>query len=92
MTEAWSPLARGGDLLREATIDRIASAQGRTPAQIVLRWHLQQGNVVIPKSVTPSRIEENFQIFDFALSEEEMLEISELDSGTRIGPDPTSFG
>jgi 2,5-diketo-D-gluconate reductase A len=92
LTEAWSPLARGGDLLREATIDRIAASQGRTPAQVVLRWHIQLGNVVIPKSVTPSRIEENFQLFDFTLSEEEMLEISELDSGRRTGPDPATFG
>jgi diketogulonate reductase-like aldo/keto reductase len=92
LTEAWSPLARGGDLLQEPTIDRIAAAQGRTAAQVVLRWHIQLGNVVIPKSVTPSRIEENFQLFDFALSEEEVLEISELDSGRRTGPDPATFG
>jgi 2,5-diketo-D-gluconate reductase A len=92
VTEAWSPLARGGDLLGEPTIDRIASAQNRTPAQIVLRWHIQLGNVAIPKSVTPSRIEENFQVFDFTLSEEEMLEISALDSGRRTGPDPATFG
>ncbi len=92
VTEAWSPLARGGDLLQEATIDKIAASQGRTPAQVVLRWHLQLGNVVIPKSVTPSRIQENFQIVDFTLSEEEVLEISELDSGRRTGPDPATFG
>lgn len=92
VTEAWSPLARGGDLLQAATIDKIASSQGRTAAQVVLRWHIQLGNVVIPKSVTPSRIEENFQIFDFTLSEEEMLEISELESGRRTGPDPATFG
>jgi 2,5-diketo-D-gluconate reductase A len=92
LTEAWSPLARGGDLLQETVIDRIAASQGRTAAQIVLRWHIQLGNMVIPKSVTPARIEENAQLFDFSLSEEEMLEISELDAGRRTGPDPATFG
>jgi 2,5-diketo-D-gluconate reductase A len=92
VTEAWSPLGRGGDLLQEPTLERIATQQGRTTAQVILRWHIQLGNVVIPKSVTPSRIEENFQILDFSLSEEEMRAIGELDAGKRIGPDPARFG
>lgn len=92
VTEAWSPLGRGGDLLEEPVLEEIAARYGRTPAQVVLRWHVQIGNVVIPKSVTPSRIEENFQIFDFALSEDEVRAIDGLETGTRIGPDPTTFG
>jgi 2,5-diketo-D-gluconate reductase A len=89
-TEAWSPLAQGA-LLNDGTIAAIAADEGRTPAQVVLRWHLQLGNVVIPKSVTPERIRENFEVFDFELSEEEMDAIARLDSGERIGPDPATF-
>jgi 2,5-diketo-D-gluconate reductase A len=90
-TECWSPLGRGA-LLQDETIGAIASAHDRTPAQVVLRWHLQLGFVVIPKSVTPSRIEENFQVFDFSLSDEEMDAIASLDSPDgRIGPDPAEF-
>jgi 2,5-diketo-D-gluconate reductase A len=89
-TEAWSPLAQG-ELLDDATIVRLAENHGRTPAQVVLRWHLQLGNVVIPKSVTPARIRENIEVFDFSLTEREMSEIGELDSGDRIGPDPATF-
>lgn len=92
VTEAWSPLARGGDVLRDPVLTEIASRHGRSPAQIVLRWHVQLGNVVIPKSVTPARIEENFRIFDFALSDEDMEAIRGLDSGQRTGPDPATFG
>jgi 2,5-diketo-D-gluconate reductase A len=92
VTEAWSPLERGGQLLRDGAVAKIASQQGRTPAQIALRWNIQLGNVVIPKSVTPSRIEENFHIFDFALTDEEMHAIGRLDSGQRTGPDPATFG
>jgi 2,5-diketo-D-gluconate reductase A len=92
ITEAWSPLGRGGDLLEEPVLVKIAGRHERTPAQVVLRWHLQIGNVVIPKSVTPSRIEENFQLSDFSLSDEEVRAIEELDCGRRIGPDPTTFG
>ena len=66
-------------------------AHSRTPAQVVIRWHLQLGNVVIPKSVTPARIEENFEVFDFQLSAGEMEAIKELDAGKRIGPDPDTF-
>jgi 2,5-diketo-D-gluconate reductase A len=89
-TEAWAPLGRGR-FLDDPVIREIASAHNRTPAQVVLRWHIQLGNVVIPKSVTPSRIEENFQIFDFELTREEMGRIQELDRGERTGPDPDTF-
>jgi 2,5-diketo-D-gluconate reductase A len=87
VTEAWSPLAQGAVLGEPA----ITGAHAKTPAQVVIRWHLQQGNVVIPKSVTPQRIEENFEVFDFALSDGEMEAIDELDAGRRIGPDPDTF-
>jgi diketogulonate reductase-like aldo/keto reductase len=90
VTEAWSPLGQGS-VLEEPRIREIASAHHRTPAQIVLRWHLQLGNVVIPKSVTPERIEENFHIFDFELSGNEMRAIAELDGGERTGPHPDTF-
>jgi 2,5-diketo-D-gluconate reductase A len=90
VTEAWSPLAQGG-VLEDSTIVAIARAHAKTPAQIVLRWHLQLGNVVIPKSVTPQRIEENFDLFDFELDDEQMLDIRGLDAGERTGPDPDSF-
>jgi 2,5-diketo-D-gluconate reductase A len=89
-TEAWSPLAQG-DLLANETIAAVAARHDRTPAQVVLRWHLQLGNVVIPKSATPKRIRENFAVFDFELSEEDMTEIAALDVGNRIGPDPSNF-
>jgi 2,5-diketo-D-gluconate reductase A len=89
-TEAWSPLAQG-DLLVNETIAAVASRHDRTPAQVILRWHLQLGNVVIPKSVTPARIRENFEVFDFALDDEDMTEIAALDVGKRIGPDPSTF-
>jgi diketogulonate reductase-like aldo/keto reductase len=91
LTEAWSPLGKG-ELLDDPVIEEIASAHERTPAQVVLRWHIQLGNVVIPKSVTPSRIEENFRVFDFALSADEMGRLGELDRGERTGPDPDTFG
>lgn len=89
-TEAWSPLAQG-ELLDEETIVHIAEGHGKTPAQVILRWHLQLGNVVIPKSVTPSRIRENIDIFDFELSREDIAAIEDLDTGARIGPDPATF-
>jgi diketogulonate reductase-like aldo/keto reductase len=90
VTEAWSPLAQGA-VLDEPAILQIAAAHARTPAQVVIRWHLQLGNVVIPKSVTPRRIEENFAVFDFELSEVEMQAIEALDAGRRTGPDPDIF-
>ncbi|HEY5708147.1 MAG TPA: aldo/keto reductase [Solirubrobacterales bacterium] len=89
-TEAWSPLAQG-ELLDDEAIVRLAEDRGKTPAQVILRWHLQLGNVVIPKSVTPSRIHENIDIFDFELSDEEMATIEGLNGGSRIGPDPATF-
>ena len=89
-TEAWAPLGRG-KFLDDPVIQAIASQHDHTPAEVVLRWHLQIGNVAIPKSVTPSRIEENFQVFDFELSEDEMRRLDELDRGERTGPDPDTF-
>jgi diketogulonate reductase-like aldo/keto reductase len=92
VTEAWSPLARGGSLLAEPTVTGIAQKYDRTPAQVVIRWHLQLGNVVIPKSVTPSRIAENADVFDFELAPDDMDAISGLDRDQRTGPDPDRFG
>ncbi len=89
-TEAWSPLAQG-ELLANETIAGVAARHGVTPAQAILRWHLQLGNVVIPKSATPARIRENFELFEFELNEEDMTEIAALDVGMRIGPDPATF-
>jgi 2,5-diketo-D-gluconate reductase A len=89
-TESWSPLAQG-DLLVNETIAAVAARNDRTLAQAILRWHLQLGNVVIPKSVTPKRIRENFELFDFELTEDDMTEIAALDVGQRIGPDPGTF-
>ena len=90
LTEAWSPLAQG-ELLDDDTIVTIAQAHGRTPAQVVLRWHVQLGNVVIPKSVTPERIRANIDVFDFALGDDEMEQIAALERGHRTGPDPSAF-
>jgi 2,5-diketo-D-gluconate reductase A len=90
VTEAWSPLARGG-MLDDPVVVAIAAAHGRTPAQVLLRWHLQIGNVVIPKSVTPERIEQNIDVFDFEITEQEIAAIEALDRGKRIGPDPDTF-
>jgi 2,5-diketo-D-gluconate reductase A len=87
VTEAWSPLAKG-QVLDDPTITQIAETHEKTAGQIVIRWHLQLGNVVIPKSVTPSRIIENLNVFDFSLSEDEMASIEALDAGERTGPDP----
>ncbi|WUB77166.1 aldo/keto reductase [Streptomyces sp. NBC_00576] len=90
-TEAWSPLGQGKGLLEVPAIVAIAQKHGRTPAQIVLRWHLQLGNVVIPKSVTPSRIKENIEVFDFSLDTEDLAAISALNENRRLGPDPATF-
>jgi 2,5-diketo-D-gluconate reductase A len=89
-TEAWSPLARGA-LLEDPAIGKIAAKHGRTPAQVILRWHLQIGNVVIPKSVTPSRITENIDVFGFVLDADDVAAIEALDTHTRIGPNPDEF-
>jgi len=90
LTEAWSPLGQGLELEDRAIVE-IARAHGKTPAQTIIRWHLQIGNVVIPKSVTPSRIHENIDVFDFELSQEELDSLAALDVGRRIGPDPNTF-
>ncbi|MFD8565808.1 aldo/keto reductase [Streptomyces sp. NPDC057694] len=89
-TEAWSPIAKG-KVLEDPTIGRIADRVGKTPAQVTLRWHLQRGDIVFPKSSTPKRIEENFDLFDFELSEGDMGEISALNRDERTGPDPDRF-
>lgn len=89
--EAWSPLMQGGDVLKDEAVQSIAEENSKTPAQVVLRWHLQNNTIVIPKSVTPSRIEENFDVFDFELSSEEMQKINELDRGERKGPQPSEM-
>ncbi|MFP8886234.1 MULTISPECIES: aldo/keto reductase [Streptomyces] len=91
-TEAWSPLGQGKGLLEDPVIAELARKHGRTPAQVVLRWHLQLGNVVIPKSVTPSRIEENIDVFSFVLDDDDMTGMSTLDNGARLGPDPDEMG
>jgi 2,5-diketo-D-gluconate reductase A len=90
VTEAWSPLGQGLEL-EDPVIVEIAEAHAKTPAQAIIRWHLQLGNVVIPKSVTPARIVENFDVFDFELSDAELDAIRALDAGKRIGPDPDTF-
>ncbi|MFE6222504.1 MULTISPECIES: aldo/keto reductase [unclassified Streptomyces] len=86
-TEAWSPLAQGA-VLDDAALRTIADRHGKSPAQTVIRWHLQLGNVVIPKSVTPHRIRENFDVLDFALTDDEMRAIAALDRDLRTGPHP----
>ena len=92
LTEAWSPLARGRVLgagsSDSAVLERLAAKHDRSVAQIVIRWHIQLGNVVIPKSVTPSRITENFEVFDFALDEQDLAAIATLETGERTGRDP----
>ncbi|MFF8616125.1 aldo/keto reductase [Streptomyces sp. NPDC015350] len=90
-TEAWSPLGQGKGLLEVPTIVAIARKHDRTPAQVVLRWHLQIGNVVIPKSVTPSRIAENIDVFGFELDTDDLAALAALDEGKRLGPDPADF-
>jgi len=89
--EAWSPLARGGELLSEPAIVSIAGRVGKSPAQVVLRWHIERGDIVFPKSVTTSRIKENIDIFDFELSAEDVAAISALNRNQRTGPDPDTF-
>ncbi len=89
--EVWSPLARGGELLADPEVRRIATATGKTPAQVILRWHIERGDIVFPKSVTPARIRENFGLFDFELSGEDVAAISALNRDQRTGPDPDTF-
>ncbi|MEV4332135.1 aldo/keto reductase [Streptomyces sp. NPDC049597] len=90
-TEAWSPLGQGKGLLDVPTVVAVAQKHGRTPAQVVLRWHLQLGNVVIPKSVTPARIRENIDVFDFELDADDLAAFAALDEGKRLGPHPAQF-
>ncbi|MEE1926947.1 aldo/keto reductase [Streptomyces sp. TRM 70351] len=90
-TEAWSPLGQGKDILTDPVITGIGTKHGRTAAQVILRWHLQLGNVVIPKSVTPSRIQENIDVFGFELDAEDLAAIAGLETGTRLGPDPSTM-
>jgi 2,5-diketo-D-gluconate reductase A len=90
VTEAWSPLAQGA-VLDDPVVTGIAEEHDVTPGQAVLRWHLQLGNVVFPKSVTPERIEQNFDVFGFHLSDAETAAIEALDAGERTGPDPDTF-
>jgi 2,5-diketo-D-gluconate reductase A len=89
-TEAWSPIAQGA-VVRDPTIEAVARDNARTPAQVVLRWHVQRGSIIFPKSSSPLRMEENFEIFDFALSEGDMNRISALDREERTGPDPDTY-
>jgi 2,5-diketo-D-gluconate reductase A len=91
-TEAWSPIAQG-KVLDDAVIKRIANSAGRSPAQVVLRWHIQRGDIVFPKSVSPDRMRSNFELFDFELGNSDMEAISALDQGDsgRTGPNPDTF-
>ena len=99
LSQAWSPI--GGitfyadgehtSTLQDPVIGEIAQAHGKTPAQVMLRWHLQQGRQVIPKSVTPSRIRENFDVFGFELTGEQLAAIDALDTGVRGGPEPADI-
>lgn len=91
VTEGWSPLGQGKGLLDDPALARIAAKHGKTPAQVAIRWQLQLGNVVIPKSVTPSRIVENFDVTGFELDGDDLAAIAALDSGRRYGPDPDTF-
>jgi 2,5-diketo-D-gluconate reductase A len=91
-TQSWSPLGQG-KLLDHPTIVAIARKHSKTPAQVIIRWHIENGLIVIPKSITPSRIEENFKVFDFALGADDMAALDALDSpDNRIGPDPMTAG
>ncbi|WP_189056373.1 aldo/keto reductase [Longimycelium tulufanense] len=91
LTEAWSPLAKGGEVLANPTIVTIADKHGRTPAQVILRWHIQLGNVVIPKSANPQRVRENIAVFDFDLDADDLAAIAVLETGERTGPHPDTF-
>jgi 2,5-diketo-D-gluconate reductase A len=89
-TEAWSPIAQG-NVLDDPVIVRIAKAHDKSPAQVTLRWHIQRGDIVFPKSVTPSRVKENFELFDFELTEAEVSDITLLNRDERTGPNPDEF-
>lgn len=89
-TEAWSPIAQG-KVLDDATLIGIGEAHDKTAAQVALRWHIQRGDIIFPKSSTPSRVAENFDIFDFDLTDGEMARITGLDRNQRNGPNPDEF-
>ncbi len=91
ITESWSPLAQN-QALSDPIVERIAGKHGKTAAQVVIRWHLDNGLVVIPKSVTPSRIQSNIEVFDFSLDSDDLSAIGSLNENRRIGPDPDTFG
>jgi len=90
-SEAWSPIARGGEHLEDPVIVQTADKHNVSPAQVILRWHLDLGNVVIPKSVNPDRMASNLDLFGIRLDDEDHAAIAALDRGLRIGPDPTDF-
>lgn len=92
VTESWSPLAARADAVADPVIAAAAARHGVTPAQAILRWHVELGNVVIPKSVTPRRIAENIDVFGFELTEQDHEQLAALDRGLRTGPDPDRFG
>ncbi len=91
LTEAWSPLAQGGELLKHPLFQELAKKHGKTPAQVILRWHVELGSIIFPKSTNPERIRENADIFDFSLDNDDMQKIAALDEGKRLGPDPAEF-
>jgi 2,5-diketo-D-gluconate reductase A len=91
LTESWGPLGQGKGLLEDPHIAEVAQRRGRTPAQVVLRWHVQLGCVVIPKSVHPDRMRENIDLFDFELDDGDMAEIFQVRTGQRLGADPNVF-
>jgi 2,5-diketo-D-gluconate reductase A len=92
VTEAWSPIGRGGDLLKHPTVVEAAEAHGKTPAQVALRWHVQQGIVPIPKSANPDRLRQNLEVFDFALTDEELTSLSALNGSGSEPADSDKFG
>jgi 2,5-diketo-D-gluconate reductase A len=91
-TEAWSPIGQGQGLLDDPTLAELARRYGKTPAQVVLRWHLQLGNIVFPKSMHAERMRENIDVFDFELAPDDEQAVSDLDANDRLGPDPNRFG
>lgn len=89
--EAWSPLFKGGEVLQDTVIQEIAQKYNKTAAQVILRWHIQEDTIIIPKSVTPSRIQENIDVFHFFLTDEEMEKIAQLNRNERVGKDPNDM-
>ena len=88
--ESWSPLMNA-QILEDETVNAVANEVGKTPAQVIIRWNIEHGVVVIPKSVTPSRIEENINVFDFALTAAQIEKLDNLNEERRIGPDPAKY-